>query len=63
MLKQKGAVESFNIIGKKAHTYRISLTNILTQPSAWQSSTSDSFTVKVKRILKSCEATNMQQGW
>jgi len=52
MLRQTGTVDSSNIIGKKANTYSISLANILTQPSAWLSSTINSFAVKAKRILK-----------
>jgi len=48
MLKQTGIVDLSNIKGRKANSYSISLANILTQPSAWLSSTNDSFTVTAK---------------
>jgi hypothetical protein len=53
MLIQARTLDSAIINGKKANTYSISFANILTQPSAWLSSTNGSFAVKAKRILKS----------
>jgi hypothetical protein len=53
MLIEARTLDSAVINGKKANTYSISLANIVTQPSAWLSSTSGSFAVKAKRVLKS----------
>ncbi|MFT6087995.1 MAG: hypothetical protein ACI9UD_003162 [Glaciecola sp.] len=48
MLIQARTLDSAIINGKKANAYSISFANIITQPSAWLSSTNDSFAVTSK---------------
>jgi hypothetical protein len=48
MLIEARILDSANINGRKANSYSISFANIIIQPSAWLSSTNDSFAVTAK---------------
>jgi hypothetical protein len=48
MLIQARTLDSAFITGKKANSDSISFVNIITEPSAWLSSTNDSFAVMAK---------------